>query len=185
MDGINEAEFAELYQDSHDRRDLMDKYMQLYLNKLGNTDARWFDKTPQHVYGLFLIKKVYPEAKFLHIYRNPLNVAASLLKGQVMPKHSLIGAVNYWNESMVLMEAFKSVYPDDVLDIKYEDFCSNPEVELEHIMCFVNESSTGANFKLKDIHPEKNKYTKTMDDEQVAYVQERCSEFMKKYGYAT
>jgi len=183
MDGISQEEFDSLYQESQNRKELTDRYMALYLEKLGNPNARWFDKTPQHIYGLFLIKKFYPEAKFLHIYRNPLNVAASLLKGQVMPKHSLIGAVNYWNESMILMEAFERAHPESVLNVCYEDFCNNPAQKIKGIAEFIGEDISGVDFQIGGIHPEKNKYKQMMDEEQVAYVRESCSEHMKKYGY--
>jgi len=184
MDGIDAEEFAVIYQNSLDRKDLMDGYMQAYLERQNNPTARWFDKTPQHVYGLFLIKKAYPDAKIIHIHRNPLNVAASLMKGQVMPKHSLVGAVNYWNESMVLIEAFKSVYSQDVLDVSYEVFCSHPLNTLQRVLKFVEQGDSNIDFMLEDIHPEKNKYLESMDNEQVTFVEERCAEYMEKYGYS-
>jgi len=183
MDGFSKEEFMAIYRVSGNRFELMNNYMQRYMEKLGNPDGRWFDKSPQHVYGLFLIKKYYPDARFIHIYRNPLNVAASLLKGQVMPKQSMIGAVNYWNESMILMDAFKSVHGGDVLDVPYEAFCLHPEQWLERIFGIIGEDIRVGQFELDRVHPERNNYRQAMDEEQCAYVQEQCAEYMMKYGY--
>ncbi len=183
MDGFSKDEFMEIYRSSLNRRELMDRYMQKYLKKLGNADARWFDKTPQHLYGLFLIKKAYPAARFIHIHRNPLNVVTSLLKGEVMPRHSMIGAVNYWNESMTLMDAFKMVYADSVLDIRYEAFCLSSEEHILKIFNFIGEDMAGFQFQLDGIHPERNNYLKAMNDEQKAFVLKQCAEFMKVYEY--
>lgn len=183
MDGVSKEEFLKIYRDSLDRRELMDAYMNLYLGKLGKPNARWFDKTPQHVYGLFLIKKMYPKAKVLHIYRNPLNVVASLLEGQVMPKQSMIGAVNYWNESLTLIEAFRSQYPGDLLEIRYEDFCSGTEIELEKIFHFIGEDKAQLKLPRGHVHPEKNKYRSVLNEEQISFVQDRCGDYMKAYGY--
>jgi len=183
MDGFSKDEFMDIYRSSLTRRELMDSYMQTYLKKLGNADARWFDKTPQHVYGLFLIKKAYPDAKFVHICRNPLNVTASLLKGQVMPKQSMIGAINFWNEAMILLDAFKKVYADDVLDVRYEQFCDTPKEQLQNVCSFINEDTGDFRFKLEGVHPERNNYLKMLDDEQISFIQKQCAEFMKIYGY--
>ena len=183
MDGFSKDEFMEIYRSSLDRRELMDRYMQRYLEKLGNPGARWFDKTPQHVYGLFLIKKAYKDAKFVHIHRNPLNVTASLLKGQVMPKQSMTGAANFWNESMVLVDAFKKVFPGDLLELRYEEFCDSPDEELRKVCAFIGEDTGGFRFNLDGVHPERNNYLKMMDDEQVAFTRRQCAEFMNIYEY--
>lgn len=182
MDGISGDEFMELYRTSLDRRELMDAYMSLYLRRQGKPDARWFDKTPQHVYGLLLLKKMYPEAKVIHIYRNPLNVVASLLKGQVMPQQTLIGAINYWNEAMYMMEGFRKLHPESVLDVCYENFCSATGEGLAQIFAFIGEEMA---FELPGdyVHRERNQYKSVMNKEQIRLVQERCAEHMEKFGY--
>ena len=60
----------------------------LFLEAQGVSSGRWFDKTPQNIYGLTLLSAVYPEAKFVCIVRHPLNVVASLKRGKVMAAHS-------------------------------------------------------------------------------------------------
>lgn len=184
LDGFTREEFFDLYDKATDRRELMDSYMAEYLAKRGAESARWFDKTPQHVYGLFLIRHAYPDAKFIHIHRNPLNVCASLLQGKVMPKHKLVGAVNYWNEAMILVNAFKRVFSDVIYELSYEEFCEEPEKHLPSIFNFIGEDMGAVDYGLHEIHPEKNKYRDVLNQEQVRFVIEKCREFMTQYGYA-
>ncbi len=184
MDGFDKEEFLKIYESSTNRRELMDRYMEMYLQKQGNPAGRWFDKTPQHVYGLFLIKKSYPDARVIHIHRNPLNVVASLLRGAVMPKQTLVGAVNYWNESATLIEAFRELYPGDIMDLPYEAFCRNPADHLRRILAFIEEDDTEFGFDLASVHPEKNAYRKVLGGDQRRFVREACAEFMEKLGYS-
>ena len=66
-----------------------------FLRLMGISGGRWFDKTPQNIYGMLLLSAVYPDAKFVHIVRHPLNVVTSLKAGKVMAKHSLQGGHQY------------------------------------------------------------------------------------------
>ncbi len=95
MDGISDYEARICLKLSWDRKELANGYAHLYAQKIGRQGARWFDKTPQNVYGILLISSLFPDAKFIHIHRNPLNVVTSLLQGKVMPVHPLKGAINY------------------------------------------------------------------------------------------
>ncbi len=79
MDKVDEHLFEELMETSISRRNLQDRYMDAYLAGQSKEGVRWFDKSPQNVYGLPLLSHDYPSAKFVHIVRNPLNVVASLM----------------------------------------------------------------------------------------------------------
>ena len=170
LDGIGEKEFHEARRKAENRREMSDAYGRLYLEACGNPAGRWFDKTPQNVYGLPLIIHDYPEARFIHIFRNPLNVVASLVEGKVMARHSVKGAVNYWLESMVLIDNCRRQYPERFLDIPYEEFVLAPDSGLRNIFAFINEDPDDYDFSGVATHPEKNKYKKVLSDEEVAYV---------------
>ena len=103
IDGVSESEFHASRFFARNRRDISDFYGKFFLEAKNNVDGRWFDKTPQNVYGILLLGYMYPNAKFLHIYRNPLNVVSSLKEGRVMAKHEVKGGINYWLESMIMI----------------------------------------------------------------------------------
>src|SRR5262245_40208202 len=71
MDGISNPEFFEAKDQANDRKEISDAYGRMYLKARNNEVGRWFDKTPQNIYGIFLISHLYPDAKFIHIHRHP------------------------------------------------------------------------------------------------------------------
>lgn len=182
MDGVTESDFEEILFHSVSRRDMMDKYMNLFIQAKGKKNARWYDKTPQHVYGIFLLQYYYPESKFIHIVRNPLNVAASLKLGKVMPEMSVIAAINYWNEAMVLMRDFKSLYGHKLFEFRYEDFLEAPNEIFTDLLEFVGEDSS-LELPPKSAKKESNKYLTVLTEEEIQLVKEHCGEFMESFGY--
>jgi hypothetical protein len=139
IDGISEPEFAELLFKSMSKPDLCQRYMRLYAQKHKPAATRWFDKTPQNVYGAALIAGSMPQAKFVHIVRDPVNVVASLRIGQVMKIERLIAACNYWNEAMDILSVLKTAFPARVHELRYEDLTARPLEELRRLLDFVGE----------------------------------------------
>jgi len=183
LDGINEFDFFVALKLAKTRKELMDFYGQRYLELIGNPSGRWFDKTPQNVYGLLLLSGYYPEAKFIHIYRNPLNVVTSLLEGKVMPKHGLIGGISYWNESMVMLEQFKKLCPDRLIEICYEDLTQDPVPHIQAILEFVDEDPKLMEDVSHLTHPEKNKYKQLLDQEDIEIIRDMTEPYFSGYGY--
>ncbi|HFC30012.1 MAG TPA: sulfotransferase, partial [Oceanospirillales bacterium] len=101
MDKVDEQDFANIMQNAKDKGDFMLNYLQHFQKVQQQTDKRCFDKTPQNVYGLPLIKAYFPAAKIVHIVRNPLNVVASLKKGRGLLPQNIIGAINFWKEAIL------------------------------------------------------------------------------------
>ena len=60
IDGVDESQFVEILENSTDRKDFMQNYFELFRKAQSNTNSRCFDKTPQNVYGLPLIKAYFP-----------------------------------------------------------------------------------------------------------------------------
>jgi len=182
LDGFTDEEFSALFQKANSRKELSDLYGKEFLKKRHNPEGRWFDKTPQNIYGLLLMASLYPEASFVHIVRNPLNVVASLKIGKVM-KIGTKGAINYWMESLAIIDAFKKVWPQRLHEMRYEDVLQNTEQELSRLMVFLGEDAKALVLPKNMIKPEKNKYKKELSDEIIASVKAQCAPFMTKYGY--
>lgn len=183
MDNVDEIQFALMMHVSHSREYLAWIYGKEFLKGIGKPEARLYDKTPQNVYGIFLINAIYPQAKFIHIYRNPLNVVTSLMEGKVMPVHSLRGAVNSWVESMVLLDQFKKFKPELLLELPYEELTENPDPGLKKILEFVNEDPSLLPSQAKKTHKEKNKYKEKLNAQQIQVIVDRCEPYYSQYGY--
>jgi hypothetical protein len=185
LDGVSEAEFNVSRDLARNRREISDFYGKFFLQAKDNVDGRWFDKTPQNVYGILLLGYMYPTAKFLHIYRNPLNVVSSLKEGRVMAKHEVKGGINYWLESMIMINEYKKMPGgrDRFLEIKYEELVSNPTPEVAKILDFVNEDPSLMDYGKISTHKEKDKYKKNLSDSEISYVKQLCEPFYTQYGY--
>jgi hypothetical protein len=183
LDKISEMEFGIGMEFCHSRQDMAYNYGKVYLDRINKPDARLYDKTPQNVYGMFLINAIYPKAKFIHIYRNPLNVVASLVEGKVMPAHSLRGAINSWVECMLLIKQFKQFKPELLLEVCYEDLTADPDPHLKAILEFVDEDYSLLPSQKSKTHPEKNKYKKTLSEQEIRIVLDKCEPFLSEYGY--
>jgi LPS sulfotransferase NodH len=184
LDWISDAEFETMLQTCQSREHLAFAYGQRFLQQIGRENARLFDKTPQNVYGIFLIHAVYPTARFIHIHRHPLNVVASLKEGKVMPPQTLWGAINYWMESVLLLDQFRQSHPELLLEVPYETLVADPDPALARILAFVGEDSASLASQTGKTRAEKNRYRDILSDEEIRIVLEKCEPFASRYGYS-
>ncbi|MEM1412053.1 MAG: sulfotransferase [Pseudomonadota bacterium] len=183
LDGIDEQAFREMLESSASRGELMDRYGAALLKARGNPEGRWFDKTPQHVYGLLLISATWPEARFVHIHRHPLNVIASLMTGAVMPVQSLKSAINYWNEAMMIMLQFRGLVGDRLIEVPYEALTESPAVVVGELLERLGESSASWSLGERDVHPERHKFRGCLDEGAVERILEQTAPLRAHYGY--
>lgn len=185
LDGVTEEQFQhEILQSSSTRREMLDKYAEAYLAAQGAPpDARWFDKTPQHVYGLLLISEEYPQSPFIHIVRHPLNVISSLRLSGVMNIQSVKAAANYWYESTLIMRSAKNLLPRRVLEVLYGDFCHQPKQEVEKICAFIDEDAAALRFNFGKIVEETPKYKQVLSTEDMNVAWSICGNLAEDYGF--
>lgn len=184
LDQISELEFAMALDRAHSREHLAYGYGEHFLKKKNKQGVRLYDKTPQNVYGIFMINAIYPTAKFIHIYRNPLNVVTSLMEGKVMPSHTLRGAVNSWVECMLLIDQFKKFRPELIMEVCYEELSADPDPHLKQILEFVNEDPALLPSQKSKTHKEKNKYTEKLEQQEIDIVLAKCEPYLSRYGYS-
>lgn len=183
MDGVTQSQFADLCESATDRRALQDGYAALFSKSYQASHVRWFDKTPQNVYGLLLLSGMYPEAKFIHIHRHPLNVIASLKLGKVMPVHTTLAAINAWLEPVTIVSEYKSAWPDRLLEVAYEDLTVDSDATLRRVLKFVDEDWEDDLISGTAIHPEQNQYRSVLSEQDIALITRMLATQMKCYGY--
>ena len=104
----------------------------------------WIEKTTNHARSLMLIHKFYPDAKIIHIIRDPVDAIASM--NSIRPTSitdfrlryisSLTGFVNIWKKCVA--GALQYPYQSNVHHFYYEDLVRNPEEELINICRFLS-----------------------------------------------
>jgi len=111
----------------HFRKEMADVIRRFYLEYMPSPDAVWGDKHPHYSDpamdpgALNTILELFPNAKFIHIYRNPREQINSITsKGWKDFQYSVLA----YRRIVTIGQAFGSkVGTKNYLEIKYEDLC--------------------------------------------------------------
>jgi hypothetical protein len=100
--------------------------------------ARYFlDKTPRYHLIVDDLVSLFPNAKFIILWRNPLAVVSSIIETWGGGNWNLYRfKVDLFAGLTRLVSAFES-YPDLFLSLRYEDVVNNAEVELMRVFDFL------------------------------------------------
>ncbi|HTH99190.1 MAG TPA: sulfotransferase [Stellaceae bacterium] len=96
------------------------------------------EKTPTHIYHHRLIHRLYPDALFLHMVRDPRAVVASMLAASkeswgVWAPNDLITAARVWRDCARIGHREMAAYGAQTLELRYEDLSADPDVALARI----------------------------------------------------
>lgn len=183
IDGITDAEFKAMLEASVSRADLYRRYMARFIELKSKTANRWFDKSPQNVYGAGMIAAEFPSARFIHIVRDPVNVVASLRIGKVMKMEDLVGACSYWNEAYANLTTLKRAWPSRLLELKYEAFTADPMAGIRTIMAFLKEPFDEASFASVVTSEVSHEGAGVLSAEEMDRVRQICRAGRISYGY--
>jgi Sulfotransferase family len=108
-----------------------------YASRLNRLNSVYFgEKTPEQTGRLFRIRRVFPDAKLVFIYRDGRDVALSLTKVPWMRANLYVGFMIWLYYYAILMRAKENNQLDLCL-VKYEDLVSKPKEELRRILAFL------------------------------------------------
>jgi hypothetical protein len=159
------------------------RYMALYTQRKKPGARRWFDKTPQNVYGALLAATSMPRSKFIHIVREPVNVVASLRIGRIVKVENLTGACNYWNEAVQIVGGLKRAYPARVYELRYEDFVAQPAAQLKLLLDFIGEPFDTKWFTALSTRQVDHQEEGVLSADELAVVRRLCGAGRRRYGY--
>ncbi len=110
----------------------------------------WCEKSPQNLQFLTILKAVFPEAKYICLYRHGMDVVHSCLESSrlsLMPEQlsyvcqnsgSIVGGmVQNWVEKTQQILTFEQTYPEQCFPIKYESYVVNPAATLQPMFEFL------------------------------------------------
>ena len=157
-------------------------------------------KSPDNTARIAFLKRAYPKAKFINIYRNPYTVVRSALNmfRIEMDKYALSESVSdqYLLDRVCLI--FERVYrrafrdldnlaPCDKIEIKYEDFVENQEEYLEKIYKQLGIKNYDKAYPYFKEYMDSMKGYKTNQydyaPELIEKVNERLGFYFERYGY--
>ncbi len=129
-------------------REFCQYFFGIYATSLGK--PRWADKSPSYVDYVGFLFRLFPEARFVMLYRHGLDQAHSYTRGGTLERDTLegyrhagedlrIGAVRYWREKVKNMLLFEEEHAASCFHIRYEDLCAAPEERLRALFAFLDE----------------------------------------------
>jgi hypothetical protein len=133
--GVNE--FLEHYTDGPEVYDdgIRAFAQTIYANAIRKGGGHYFiDKTPRYVLIIDDLIRLFPEARFVFLQRNPLSVLSSIVNTQV--SHDLWTLERFSDELLkgpaAILSGIRQL-GDRAIVVRYEDFVSGPEQELERV----------------------------------------------------
>ena len=106
--------------------------------------TRWVDQTPQYSFHICGLRKLFPEALFIHIVRDVTSVVSSMLNFyRVAGTHLVTSeeeAFGYWLRTVrACLKAEQAYGPQVVCRLRYRDLVESPESVLRSLLDFVSE----------------------------------------------
>jgi hypothetical protein len=99
--------------------------------------TRWGDKTPEYVSHIPLLATLFPEARFVHMMRDPRDVALSTLDLSRLHRHAATSAFLWARKIRSAREAEKWLGSDRYQEVRYEALVNDPGNELQRLADFL------------------------------------------------
>jgi hypothetical protein len=100
----------------------------------------FIDKLPSNFLNIGFICQALPEAKVLHMVRDPMETCFSnlreLFSGANPYSYDLLELADYFREYKRLMAHWHARYPGRILDVDYAQLTADPETQLKRISAF-------------------------------------------------
>ena len=147
-------------------------FLRIVMDEVARTQGvdRWADSTPTNVPHMLRIKRDFPQAKFIHIIRDPRDLALSLdKKGWSRPlpwdkRNSLLAAGVYWEWIVRKGRKNGEQLGSDYIETRYEDLVQSPAAELAKIGEFLDCDLDYERIKAQSVGSIKNPLTSFKED---------------------
>jgi protein-tyrosine sulfotransferase len=131
-------------------RQTMDRMVGSYLARRGK--KRYCDKSLGTAQFAELLLRVYPEAKFLCLYRHPMDVIASAIEAcpwglngygfdpyvATTPGNAVMAVARFWVDNAAAILAVEDEFADRCLRVRYEDLVTEPESVAAQVFEFLD-----------------------------------------------
>lgn len=102
--------------------------------------SRWGEKSPAHIFKLDEIRACFPNARVIHIIRDPRAVVCSTIKSFKHGEFSdwnIYSTARYWLRCFTVHARQASTNADGYMLVRYEDFVTRPKKTLSAISSFL------------------------------------------------
>jgi len=170
-------------------------FIALIAQKAGQAGPRiWGDKTPETVFTLDQILALWPEAKVLHVVRDPLATVASMHKAW---GRSFVRGAVIWRDAQRAAARYAARVPEQYHRVAFEDLMADPEQELGRIARWLETSfDTAAIAEVRSeerwgkaagqvgLQTNRAKGTSHLSAQQITLIEQVCFDEMQAAGYS-
>ncbi len=116
---------------------LYDALHVLYAEATGK--QRWGEKSPRNALWVEEIQNDFHDAQFIHLIRDGRDSAIDLADSSLFPE-TLYSGANVWKTWVTsIRHSAKTLSDGSYLEVKYEEFCADPEAHLKSVCDFLGE----------------------------------------------
>ena len=104
---------------------------------------RWADATPENSHYIYPLSKLFPQARFIHLLRNPHDVARSLMRFSRTGARDFDHDEAYRAWARLTRDAWlgeRALGRARMLQVRYEDFTGRPEQAFQRVLAFLGEN---------------------------------------------
>ena len=135
--------------------------------KNSNLDILFIDKSLENFFNIEIILKVFPNARFLHTFRNSIDSVISIYQS-MLPElswtHKIVDILDYIDNYKKVINYFKTKYPKKIMDIDLENFTNESEAIGQKIYKFCD---LEWNKEYLEFYKRKDLYSKTISFNQI------------------
>ena len=145
---------------------VINKYSQFYKNS-HKKNQRFIDKSLENFFNIEVIIELFPNAKFLHTFRNTSDSIISIYQSMLPDlswTHSINDILEYVNNYLNVINYFKIKYPNFILDIKLENLTKESEKITKEIFEFCDLTW---DIKILNFYKRKDLFSKTLSFNQI------------------
>jgi hypothetical protein len=164
-------------------------------------EITWLEHNPQNRDAVITLIKVFPEAKFIHIYRDPRAIYWSMKSNARWHIGDPLTFSLLWKDAVSKCYLHSNNFRKHFIEIKYEDYVEDPESHLKVLCVFLNMEYSikmleGGGVNLPKFTQQQHKFTtKPADISRINQWQYKisdydrdvielvCYEWMLHYGY--
>jgi hypothetical protein len=181
----------------------------LFANAVERSGKRtWLEKTPRDVLFADVLLEIFPDARFIHVYRDGRDVVSSILENDFWPigsketlphmlarfpklrdyvdKVTLELAAGFWAD---LIEIARDVAADAPLDryrdVRFEDLVARPKDVVAELCAFLGIEFTDFPVDVDSSRAHVGRYKRDLDASQLEVVYSRAGHVLRGLGYTS
>lgn len=128
-------ELKNIEEDKRSLADIVHHFYLFYARKKDMHMLRWGDKTPLNAMYVYRLRRVFPNAQFVHMIRDGVDVVHSYVQAGLYEDYRT--AATRWRESVKFLRRFGDQHASSYYEIRYEQLVQEPEETLERLCRFL------------------------------------------------